>query len=172
MRHLKAGRRLGRTTSHRQALLRNLATSLLEHGRIETTEIKAKELRPYAERMITLGKRGDLHARRQALAFLRKKEVVSKVFTEHAEQFRDRQGGYTRILKVGRRHGDNSPMAIIELVSFDDKKSKEKGKSSTEGKAAKKQKDVKGQKKDKESKKSIKAPIDKKEGKEDREAKG
>ena len=130
MRHQKAGRRLGRNTSHRKAMLRNITTSFLEMERIETTEAKAKELRRYAEKMITLGKRGDLHARRQALSFIRKREVVEKVFSEYAERYRDRKGGYTRIMKLGRRVGDNAKMAIIELLPADEKKkSKEKKKA-------------------------------------------
>jgi len=130
MRHQKAGRRLGRNTSHRKAMLRNITTSFLELERIETTEAKAKELRRYAEKMITLGKRGDLHARRQALSFIRKRSVVEKLFSEYAERFSDRKGGYTRIMKLGRRTGDNARMAVIELLPADEKKkSKEKKKS-------------------------------------------
>lgn len=107
-------------------MFRNMATSLLDKSRIETTEIKAKELRHYVEKMITLGKRGDLHARRQALAFLRSEDVVSKVFGEYAERFKDRPGGYTRIMKLGNRVGDNARMAIIELLGNKEPKEKEK----------------------------------------------
>jgi large subunit ribosomal protein L17 len=107
-------------------MFRNMATSLLDKSRIETTEIKAKELRHYVERMITLGKRGDLHARRQALAFLRSEDVVSKVFGEYAERFKERPGGYTRIMKLGNRVGDNARMAIIELLGEKEPKEKEK----------------------------------------------
>jgi large subunit ribosomal protein L17 len=124
-------------------MLRNITTSFLELERIETTEAKAKELRRYAEKMITLGKRGDLHARRQALSFLRKRDVVEKVFSEYAERFKDRKGGYTRIMKLGRRTGDNARMAVIELMPADEKKKpKEKKKapaakqSKPKGKAA------------------------------------
>jgi large subunit ribosomal protein L17 len=135
MRHQKNSKRLGRTTSHRKAMFRNMATSLLDKSRIETTEIKAKELRRYVERMITLGKRGDLHARRQALAFLRSTDVVSKVFGEYAERFKNRPGGYTRIMKLGTRPGDNARMAIIELL--DGKEPKEKAGKSGDDKAKK-----------------------------------
>lgn len=117
MRHRKRGRQLGRNTKHRRALFRNLVTSLLEHERIETTEAKAKEVRCFADRMITLGKQGDLAARRRALAFLRKKEVVSKLFGEVAPRFKDRNGGYTRLIKTRRRVGDAAQMVVIELVS-------------------------------------------------------
>ena len=116
MRHRNSGRKLGRTSAHRKALFRNMVTSLLEHERIQTTDAKAKELRGVAERMITLGKRGGLHARRQALAVIRSREVASKVFGELAERYRQRPGGYTRVIKVGRRVGDAAPMSIIELV--------------------------------------------------------
>ena len=121
MRHQYAGRRLGRTTSHRVAMLRNMVTSLFEHERIVTTTEKAKELRPVAEKMITLAKRGDLHARRQALSFIRSKSVVDKLFNEIKEKFEDRKGGYTRILRTGTRHGDCASMAIIELVGYEEK---------------------------------------------------
>ncbi|PXW87691.1 LSU ribosomal protein L17P [Streptohalobacillus salinus] len=115
-------RKLGRTTDARMALLRNLATDLIIHERIETTEAKAKDLRSVVEKMITLGKRGDLHARRQAAAFLYRKEasetedVIQKLFNDVAKRYEDRQGGYTRVLKVGPRKGDGANMAIIELV--------------------------------------------------------
>jgi len=120
MRHGKSGRKLGRTSSHRQAMFRNMVTSLFEHERIVTTEKKAKELRPIAEKMITLAKRGDLHARRQALGYIQSKDVVAKLFDEIQEQFADRQGGYTRIIKTGTRQGDAAPMAIIELVGYEE----------------------------------------------------
>jgi large subunit ribosomal protein L17 len=120
MRHKLAGRRLGRTTSHRVAMLRNMVTSLFEHERIVTTSEKAKELRPVAEKMITLAKRGDLHARRQALSFIRSKDVVEKLFTDIKDKFSDRKGGYTRILKTGVRKGDAATMAIIELVGYEE----------------------------------------------------
>lgn len=116
MRHRKKGRQLGRQTKHRSALFRNMVTSLLEHERIETTEAKAKEVRGFTERMITLGKQGDLHARRRALGFLRSKEVVSKLFNDVAGRFRDRPGGYTRLIKTRRRVGDMAELVAIELV--------------------------------------------------------
>jgi large subunit ribosomal protein L17 len=118
MRHGKSGRKLGRTSSHRKAMFRNMVTSLFEHERIVTTEQKAKELRPIAEKMISLAKRGDLHARRQALSYIQSKDVVAKLFDEIQGQFTDRQGGYTRIIKTGNRLGDAAPMAIIELVGY------------------------------------------------------
>lgn len=116
MRHRKKHGKLGRDSSHRKALLRNLVTSFLDRERIETTDAKAKELRRIADRMITLGKRGSLHARRQALSVIRSREVTAKLFDELADRFRGRPGGYTRVLKVRRRAGDAAPMSIIELV--------------------------------------------------------
>lgn len=118
MRHRKTGRRLGRTTSHRDAMLRNMVTSLLDQERIVTTVPKAKEARRIAERMITLGKRGDLHARRQALSYIRSKNIVAKLFDQLSVQYAERQGGYTRIIRTGNRLGDAAPMAIIELVDY------------------------------------------------------
>jgi large subunit ribosomal protein L17 len=116
MRHRNAGRKLGRTSSHRWAMLRNLVTSLLEHEQIETTDARAKEVRRVAERMITLGKRGSLHARRRALRVVRSREVTAKLFDELAPRFRERPGGYTRVLKVRRRIGDAAPLSLVELV--------------------------------------------------------
>ncbi|MCI5222458.1 MAG: 50S ribosomal protein L17 [Candidatus Electrothrix sp. AR4] len=120
MRHRKAGRKLNRNASHRSAMMRNIVTSLLEHERISTTVPKAKEARRVAEKMITLGKRGDLHARRQAIAYKRSKEIVAKLFDQLSEQYADRQGGYTRIIRTGVRSGDAAPMAILELVGYED----------------------------------------------------
>ncbi|MBK9308108.1 MAG: 50S ribosomal protein L17 [Nitrospira sp.] len=117
MRHRKNGRQLGRQTKHRRALFRNLVTSLLEQERIETTGAKAKEIRGFTDRMITLGKEGTLPARRRALGFLRSKAVVSKLFDDVAARFKDRPGGYTRIIKTRRRVGDAAEMVAIELVS-------------------------------------------------------
>lgn len=117
MRHRKKGRQLGRQTKHRWALFRNLVTSLLDHERIETTEAKAKEVRGFTDRMITLGKEGTLPARRRALAFLRSKAVVSKLFSDVAGRFTERAGGYTRIVKTRRRIGDAAEMVAIELVT-------------------------------------------------------
>lgn len=118
MRHRKSGRRLGRTTPHRKAMVRNMVTSLLEHERIVTTTPKAKEVRKVADKMITLAKRGDLHARRQALAFIRDAQVVAKLFDKLSAEYQDRQGGYTRIIQTGNRNGDAAPMAILELVNY------------------------------------------------------
>ena len=109
-------RKLGRPTDHRVAMLRNLTTSMLRAGRIETTYTRAKETQRMAEKMITLGKRGDLHARRQALAYIYDEAVVHKLFTEIAPKYKDRDGGYTRVLKLGPRQGDGSEMAILEFV--------------------------------------------------------
>jgi large subunit ribosomal protein L17 len=116
MAHRVAGRKLGRATDHRVAMFRNLVTDLLKYEKIITTEAKAKEIRTFAERMITLGKRGDLHARRQALAFVYDKDVVDKLFADLASRFAERPGGYTRIVKLGPRSGDAARMAQIELV--------------------------------------------------------
>ncbi len=117
MRHRNHGRQLGRKTKHRRALFRTLVTSLLKHERIETTQAKAKELRGFTDRMISLGKEGTLHARRRAIGFLRDKDVVSKLFGEVAGRYRDRQGGYTRMIKTRRRVGDAAEMVAIELVA-------------------------------------------------------
>ncbi len=125
MRHRKAGNRLSRTTSHRQAMIRNMVTSLLEHERIVTTTPKAKEVRKVADRMITLAKRGDLHARRQALAVIRDRNVVAKLFSELKETYMDRNGGYTRIIRTGNRVGDAASMAILELVDYQEEDSTE-----------------------------------------------
>lgn len=111
-----AYRKLGRKSAHRQLMLRNLVTDLLANGKINTTETRAKEIRKLAEKMVTLGKRGDLHARRQALAFITDETVVKNLFDDIAPKYQERNGGYTRIIKVGPRRGDNAPMAIIELI--------------------------------------------------------
>lgn len=120
MRHRKKGRQLGRQTKHRWALFRSLVTSLLEHERIETTQAKAKEIRGFTDRMITLGKAGTLPARRQALAFIRSKDVVSKLFSDVAVRFKNRPGGYTRMVKTRRRIGDAAKLVAIELVTRPD----------------------------------------------------
>jgi len=120
MRHKKFGRALGRSSAHRSAMFRNMVTSLFEHERIVTTHEKAKEVRPIAEKMITLAKRGDLHARRKALSFIRSKKVVAKLFEQIVEQFKERNGGYTRIVQTGVRQGDAASMAIIELVGYEE----------------------------------------------------
>ena len=118
MRHRKAGRRLGRTSSHRDAMMRNMVTSLLDQERIVTTVAKAKEARRITDQMITLGKRGDLHARRQAMAYIRSESVVAKLFDQLSNQYSERNGGYTRIIRTGTRLGDAAPMDILELVDF------------------------------------------------------
>jgi len=116
MRHRNTGRQFGRNSSHRKALFRNLVTSLLEHGRIETTEAKAKEIRGIADKMITLGKKGDLTAKRMAFAYIQSRDVVAKLFDTLAPRSANRPGGYTRIIKTRVRNGDSAPMALIELV--------------------------------------------------------
>lgn len=126
MRHNKAGRRLGRKTSHREAMFRNMVTSLLDHGKITTTDAKAKEIRVVAERMITLGKRGDLHSMRMAASVIREKTVVAKLFSTIAPRYKERLGGYTRIIKLGIRQGDAAPVSLIELVEEEIKPSKAK----------------------------------------------
>jgi large subunit ribosomal protein L17 len=120
MRHKKFGRALGRSSAHRSAMFRNMVTSLFEFERIVTTTEKAKEVRPIAEKMITLAKKGDLHSRRQALNYIRSKKVVAKLFDQISSQFKERNGGYTRILQTGVRQGDAASMAIIELVGFEE----------------------------------------------------
>jgi len=119
MRHARAGKKLGRDSAHRKALYSNLAGSLIVHGRIETTEAKAKAVKPFAEKMITLGKRGDLAARRQAMSALRSNDVVHQLFSEVAPRFAERAGGYTRIVKMGPRQGDAAEMVLLELVDYD-----------------------------------------------------
>ena len=126
MRHGKSGRRLGRTTSHREAMFRNLVTSFLNHEKITTTDAKAKEIRSVAEKMITLGKRGDLHSLRLAASYIREKSVVTKLFSTIAPRYKDRPGGYTRIVKLGVRQGDAAPVSIIELVEEEMKPQKAK----------------------------------------------
>jgi large subunit ribosomal protein L17 len=116
MRHRRAGRKLNRSPAHRRALFRNLVTALLEHERIRTTDPKAKEVRRIADRMITLGKQGTLHARRRAAAFVQKRSVVRKLFEEVAPRFANRAGGYTRVVSVGQRRGDSASLSIIELT--------------------------------------------------------
>lgn len=119
MRHGKSGRKLNRTSSHRQAMFSNMAAALIKHEQIKTTLPKAKELRPVVEKLITLGKRGGLHARRQVFAFLRDDATTAKLFETLGQRYSERAGGYTRVLKAGFRYGDAAPMAIIELVDRD-----------------------------------------------------
>jgi large subunit ribosomal protein L17 len=120
MRHQNQGRKLNRTSAHRKALFRNLVLSLVKHERIKTTDAKAKELRRYADRMVTLGKRGDLSARRLAFAFMQSRDAVKKLFDEIAPRFKERNGGYTRVVKFGFRRGDAAPLSIIEFTDFSD----------------------------------------------------
>lgn len=139
MRHRKAGVKLNRTASHRSAMFRNMVTSLLKHEHIQTTDAKAKEVRRWADHIITLAKRGDLHARRQALSILREKDVVYKIFEMADERFGSLSGGYTRVIKIGRRRGDAAPVSIVELVGpHADKngKSAKKKKRALESKAS------------------------------------
>jgi len=160
MRHGKAGKKLGRTPSHRKAMFRNMVTSLLQHERIVTTEVKAKEIRRLTEKMLTLGKRGDLHARRQAVAYIRSNEVVKRVFSEYAQRYANRDGGYTRVLKLEPRAGDNAPMAMVELVDrpvVESKKPGSKAKEQAKEKAAK-------ETKPKKETKAKKDPKEKKDG--------
>ncbi len=119
MRHGKSGRKLNRTSSHRKAMFANLAASLIKHEQIVTTLPKAKEMKPIIDKLITLGKRGDLHARRQAISQIRDAAMVAKLFETLGERYKDRSGGYSRVLKAGFRYGDNAPMAVIELVDRD-----------------------------------------------------
>jgi len=127
MRHGKSGRKLNRTASHRKAMFANMATALIKHEQIVTTLPKAKEMRPIIEKLITLGKRGDLHARRQAISQIQDKEQVKKLFDVLGERYKERTGGYARVMKAGFRYGDSAPMAVIELVDRDES---EKGKDS------------------------------------------
>lgn len=119
MRHRNAGRKLNKSSSHRRAMFGNMAASLIKHEQIKTTLPKAKELKPLIDKLITLGKRGDLHARRQALAFLPEKTAVDKLFTTLKDRYAARSGGYSRVLKAGFRYGDSAPMAVIELIERD-----------------------------------------------------
>ena len=135
MRHQKAGRKLSRDSSHRVSMLRNMVTSFLSDERIETTDAKAKELRKLAEKMITLGKRGGLHARRNALSVIKDRKIVKKLFEDIAPRFQDRQGGYTRIFKAGNRPGDGALLSVIELTTK--ASSTDKGKPKTKEKASK-----------------------------------
>ncbi|WP_372425891.1 50S ribosomal protein L17 [Salinarimonas chemoclinalis] len=130
MRHGFRGRRFNRTPEHRKAMFKNLAQALIKHEQIVTTLPKAKDLRPVVEKLITLGKRGDLHARRQAIARIQDETLVKKLFDVLGPRYKDRQGGYTRVLKAGFRYGDNAPMAVIEFVDRDpDAKGKDSGPS-------------------------------------------
>ncbi len=147
MRHQRAGRKLGRTYSHRKALLANLAASLLEHKSITTTTAKAKEARGVVERLITFAKKGDLAARRQVLRVIRNKDLVKELFEDIAPKYADRPGGYTRVIKLGRRSGDNAPMAIFELVGYESVKAEKiaQKRQKREEKAKEKSKEQEGE---------------------------
>jgi len=137
MRHRKSGRKLNRTSSHRNAMFANMAASLIKHEQIVTTLPKAKELRSIVDKIITLGKRGDLHARRQAISKVRDVDMVKKLFDVLGPRYQERNGGYTRVLKAGFRYGDNAPLAVIELVDRDvDAKGKDSGPTSDQDAAA------------------------------------
>lgn len=162
MRHLKAGRKLGRTSAHRKALFRNMVTSLIVKERIQTTMAKAKELRSHVEKTITLGKKGTLHARRLALRNIHGKEAFTKLFDTLSERYAARNGGYTRILRVGNRRGDDAPMAIIELVDREEEQAQAAPAKEKKGKGKKES----GEKKaagDKKETKEKKEPAAKKE---------
>ncbi|OGP64117.1 MAG: 50S ribosomal protein L17 [Deltaproteobacteria bacterium RBG_13_47_9] len=161
MRHRVAGRKLSRHTKHRELMFRNMLTSLLQHERIKTTLAKGKELRSWADKIITLGKKNHLHARRQAFALLRDEGVVKKLFDEIAPQMKDREGGYTRIYKMGWRQGDGAPLSLVELVTYSS--TKEKKKKSPVKKAKEVLEKVAPKKKAKEGK------VEKKEKKEKKE---
>ena len=172
MRHRKAGLKLNRTPSHRQAMFRNMVTSLFKYERIRTTGAKAKEVSRWADHLITLAKRGDLHARRQALAIVREKEVVHKLFEHASERFGTVSGGYTRVIKLGLRPGDAAPMSLVELIAIEDTKKKKakKKKAKTDAKPKKKtvdkksassDKDVEGAKTEKPSAQKEDQPTDK-----------
>ena len=153
MRHRNAGKQLGRNSSHRKAMMRNMVTSLFKYEQIETTDAKAKVIRPVAEKMITLAKRGDLHARRQALAYIEDKTVTHKLFAELKDRYLERQGGYLRIIKKGVRKGDGASVSIVQLLPLEEAKKpkKKKAKSPRVTKAAgKKPKKAATDKKDKE----------------------
>ena len=129
MRHRKAGKKLGRDSSHRKAMLRNMVTSLFKHEQMETTDAKARQLKPMAEKMITLAKRGDLHARRQALAYIKDKAITHRLFEELKDRYLDRQGGYVRIIKKGNRKGDSAPVSVIQRLPPEEAKKKSKKKA-------------------------------------------
>ena len=182
MRHRKAGLKLNRTPSHRDAMFRNMVTSLFKHDRIRTTGTKAKEIRRWADHLITLAKRGDLHARRQALAIMREKDVVHKLFEQAKERFGAVEGGYTRVVKLGYRPGDAAPMSMVELIALQDTKKKKakKKKAKTTAKPKKKAVDKKAPvsaedvKEDEKKTKTVKTktePEDKKEAVEEKAGK-
>jgi large subunit ribosomal protein L17 len=168
MRHLKTGRKLGRSTAHRKALFRNLVTALIRRERIRTTLAKAKELRSHVEKTITLGKKGTLHAKRQARKTVVEKEAFSKLFGPLSERYAKRSGGYTRIIKIGNRRGDDAPMAFIELVDREGEAPEPQAKSEKKGapkKAAAKKPEKKSEAKPEKEKKTAKKAVKKTETK-------
>ena len=165
MRHLKSGRKLGRTTAHRKALFRNLVTALIRRERIRTTLAKAKELRSHVEKTITLGKKGTLHAKRLARKVVVEKEAFTKLFSTLSERYAKRSGGYTRIIKIGNRRGDDAPMAFIELVDGESKETEAKAKVEKKAapkKAAAKKPEKKAESKPEKEKKAVKKTETKK----------
>jgi len=168
MRHRIAGRKFSRHTQHRRSMFRNMLVSLLQHERIQTTLAKGKELRSWADKIITLGKKGNLHARRRAFALLRDREAVKKLFDEIAPRMKDRQGGYTRVYKMGWRQGDAAPLSLVELVTF----SHPEQKKSRMKKAKEVLEKVTPRRKGKEEKEEVKGKKEPKEKKEAKEKKG
>ncbi len=175
MRHQRAGRKLGRTTSHRWAMFKNMLTSFFEWEKIETTSAKAKELRPLAEKIITLGKRGDLAARREVLKLIANKKIVQKLFNEIAPKVKNRLGGYTRIVRAGFRPGDSAPMSIIEIIFEEKGAEKKKGTKKKQAggkpklktaKEVKKGKSSEGEPKTKETSEEKKKPVEEARGEE------
>ncbi len=161
MRHRKAGLKLNRTSSHRDAMFRNMVTSLFKYERIRTTDTKAKGLRRWADHLITLAKRGDLHARRQALSIIREKDVVYKLFSEANERFGTISGGYTRIIKLGRRPGDAAPVSMIELLTTEKEKSKKKKTKGKKSAAVEKKQVAEGAAEKVELEKKEEKPVEK-----------
>lgn len=161
MRHRKAGLKLNRTSSHRDAMFRNMVTSLFKYERIRTTDTKAKGLRRWADHLITLAKRGDLHARRQALSIIREKDVVYKLFSEANERFGTISGGYTRIIKLGRRPGDAAPVSMIELLATEKEKSKKKKTKGKKSAAVEKKQVAEGAAEKVEPEKKEEKPVEK-----------
>jgi len=168
MRHRVAGRKLSRHTQHRELMFRNMVVSLLQHERIKTTLAKGKELRSWADRIISLGKQGTLHARRRAFALLRNEGIVKKLFDEIAPKLKDREGGYTRVFKLGWRHGDAAPLSLVELVTYAHPEEKKK---STMTKAKQVLEKVTPKKKEKVEKKEKEKEKEKEKGKEKKEMK-
>ena len=162
MRHRKKGNHLSRTSSHKKALMRNLAAQVIEHKEITTTHAKAKELRGYVERLITYGKKGTVHHRRLAFRFLQNKQAVHDLFTEIAPSYEDRNGGYTRIIKLGNRKGDNAPLSLFQLVGFEKISEKAAAKADKEKKKAEKKEKAKATKEAQVKDEEVKTEEDKK----------